>query len=101
MINEELRQEGVTDKDLRQRMHRKLNKYSYQNTLKGLIENSDELKFEKLEEKHIDPFVCLNGLNGKKGFIYKNYRDTARFRIMNNIKTYIKKTFDSCLRAEL
>ena len=38
MINEELRQEGVTDKDLRQRMHRKLNKYSYQNTLKGLIE---------------------------------------------------------------
>lgn len=42
-------------------------------TLKGLIENSDELKFEKLAKKHIDPFVCLNGLNGKKGFIYKNY----------------------------
>lgn len=42
-------------------------------TLKGLIENSDELKFEKLSKKHIDPFVCLNGLNGKKGFIYKNY----------------------------
>lgn len=42
-------------------------------TLKGLIENSDELKFEKLTKKHIDPFVCLNGLNGKKGFIYKNY----------------------------
>ena len=41
--------------------------------IKGLIENSDELKFEKLEKKHIDPFVCLNGLNGKKGFIYKNY----------------------------
>ena len=41
--------------------------------LKGLIENSDELKFEKLAKKHIDPFVCLNGLNGKKGFIYKNY----------------------------
>lgn len=42
-------------------------------TLKGLLENSDELKFEKLSKKHIDPFVCLNGLNGKKGFIYKNY----------------------------
>ena len=42
-------------------------------TLKGLIENSDELKFEKLTRKHIDPFVCLNGLHGKKGFIYKNY----------------------------
>lgn len=42
-------------------------------TLKGLIENSEEIKFEKLEKKHIDPFVCLNGLNGKKGFIYKNY----------------------------
>ncbi|MDO4962641.1 MAG: DNA adenine methylase [bacterium] len=42
-------------------------------TLKGLIENSDELKFEKLYKKHIDPFSCLNGLNGKKGFIYKNY----------------------------
>ncbi|MBQ9072432.1 MAG: DNA adenine methylase [Bacilli bacterium] len=42
-------------------------------TLKGLIENSDELKFEKLQKKHIDPFICLNGLNGKKGFIYKNY----------------------------
>lgn len=42
-------------------------------TLKGLVENSDELKFEKLTKKHIDPFICLNGLNGKKGFIYKNY----------------------------
>ena len=42
-------------------------------TLKGLIENSDELKFEKLTKKHIDPFICLNGLNGKKGFIYRNY----------------------------
>lgn len=42
-------------------------------TLKGLIENSEELKFEKLLKRHIDPFVCLNGLNGKKGFIYKNY----------------------------
>lgn len=42
-------------------------------TLKGLIENSDELKFEKLQKRRIDPFVCLNGLNGKKGFIYKNY----------------------------
>lgn len=41
--------------------------------LKGIIENSDELKFEKLGKKHIDPFVCLNGLNGKKGFIFKNY----------------------------
>lgn len=41
--------------------------------LKGLIENSDELKFEKLSKKHIDPFVCLNGLHGKRGFIYKNY----------------------------
>ena len=42
-------------------------------TLKGIVENSDELKFLGLEKKHIDPFVCLNGLNGKKGFIYKNY----------------------------
>lgn len=42
-------------------------------TLKGLIGNCDELKFEKLTKKHIDPFVCLNGLSGKKGFIYKNY----------------------------
>ena len=42
-------------------------------TLKGIIENSEELKFEKLNKRHIDPFVCLNGLNGKKGFIYKNY----------------------------
>ena len=41
--------------------------------LKGLIENDDELRFEKLEKKHIDPFICLNGLNEKKGFIYKNY----------------------------
>lgn len=41
--------------------------------LKGLIENSEELKFEKLTKKRIDPFICLNGLNGKKGFIYKNY----------------------------
>ena len=42
-------------------------------TLKGLVENSDELKFEKLSKRHIDPFVCLNGLSGKKGFIFKNY----------------------------
>jgi adenine-specific DNA-methyltransferase len=41
--------------------------------LKGLIDNNDELKFEKLSKKHIDPFICLNGLHGKKGFIYKNY----------------------------
>ena len=41
--------------------------------LKGLVENNEELKFEKLEKRHIDPFICLNGLNGKKGFIYKNY----------------------------
>ena len=41
-------------------------------TLKGLVENSDELPFEKLTKKRIDPFVCLNGLNGKKGVIYKN-----------------------------
>lgn len=42
-------------------------------TLKGLVENSDEIKFEKLTKKKIDPFICLNGLNGKRGFIYKNY----------------------------
>ncbi len=42
-------------------------------TLKGLIENSEELKFEKLYKRHIDPFACLNGLHGKRGFIYKNY----------------------------
>lgn len=49
-------------------------------TLKGLIENSEELKFEKLNKKHIDPFVCLNGLNGKKGFIYKNYTLEGTFK---------------------
>ena len=42
-------------------------------TLKGLIENSECLNFSKLSKKHIDPFICLNGLHGKKGFIYKNY----------------------------
>ncbi len=42
-------------------------------TLKALVEVNDELKFETLSRKNIDPFVCLNGLNGKKGFIYKNY----------------------------
>lgn len=42
-------------------------------TLKGLIENNAELEFSKFSKKHVNPFVCLNGLNGKKGFIYKNY----------------------------
>lgn len=42
-------------------------------TLKGLVENNEELLFEKLTKKRIDPFMCLNGLNGKKGFIYKSY----------------------------
>ena len=28
----------------------------------------DGLEFEKLSKKHIDPFITLNGLNGKKGF---------------------------------
>lgn len=41
--------------------------------LKGLIEPSDELKFEKLTKRGNSPFIELNGLGGKKGFIYKNY----------------------------
>ena len=41
--------------------------------LRGLIYNSDELKFEKLSKRGNDPFIILNGLSGKKGFIYKNY----------------------------
>ena len=42
-------------------------------TLKGLIETNEELKFENLSKKGNDPIIILNGLNGKKGFIYKNY----------------------------
>ena len=42
-------------------------------TLKGIIEVNDELKFEKLSKKGNNPFIILNGLKGKKGFIYKNY----------------------------
>ena len=42
-------------------------------TLKGLIEVDEELEFEKLSKRGRDPFVLLNGLSGKKGFIYKNY----------------------------
>ena len=41
--------------------------------LEGLVKNSDELKFEKLASKGIDPFIYLNNLRGRKGFIYKNY----------------------------
>ena len=41
--------------------------------LEGLVKNNDELKFEKLASKHIDPFIYLNNLRGRKGFIYKNY----------------------------
>ncbi len=48
--------------------------------LKGLIENSDELKFERLYKKKIDPFIYLNGLNGKKGFIYKNYSPKGTYK---------------------
>ena len=42
-------------------------------TLKGIVENSEELKFEKLSKRGNSPFIILNGLSGKKGFIYKNY----------------------------
>jgi len=41
--------------------------------LKGLIENSDELMFSRLSKRGNNPFIILNGLSGKKGFIYKNY----------------------------
>lgn len=46
--------------------------YSYVTT-KHLIENNDELKFEKLRAENIEPFIELNDLNGVKGFIYNNY----------------------------
>lgn len=41
--------------------------------VKGLLENSEDIKFEKLSKKNIDPFIYLNNLHGKKGYIYKNY----------------------------
>lgn len=67
---------GVVSKYFKQRGYNiianDIQYFSYA-TLKGLIENSEELKFEKLSKKHIDPFVYLNNIRGKKGFIYKNY----------------------------
>lgn len=41
--------------------------------LKYSIENNDEITFSKLEKKRINPFIYLNSIKGKKGFIYKNY----------------------------
>jgi len=38
MYEEALRRTGVTDRALRQRIHRKLGNYPYQDTLKGLID---------------------------------------------------------------
>ena len=41
--------------------------------LKYSIENNDEITFSSLEKKHINPFIYLNSIKVKKGFIYKNY----------------------------
>ena len=41
--------------------------------VKGLIEVDDELEFAYFKKRKVDPFVYFNGLNDKKGFIYRNY----------------------------
>lgn len=46
--------------------------YSYI-TAKHFIENNEELKFEKLKSEGIEPFEFLNNIDGKSGFIFKNY----------------------------
>ena len=46
--------------------------YSYV-TIKHLIGNNRELKFEKLSSNGISPFNYLNSIPGQEGFIYKNY----------------------------
>lgn len=46
--------------------------YSYI-TAKHFIENNDELKFKKLKSEGIEPFEFLNNIDGKEGFIFKNY----------------------------
>lgn len=46
--------------------------YSYI-TAKHFIENNDELKFKKLKSVGIEPFEFLNNIDGKEGFIFKNY----------------------------
>ena len=41
---------------------------------KAMIENNGEIKFENLKKINIDdPFIYLNNIKGRKGFIYKNY----------------------------
>lgn len=46
--------------------------YSYI-TAKHFIENNEEIKFKKLEQKGIEPFEYLNNIDGVEGFIYNNY----------------------------
>ncbi len=46
--------------------------YSYI-TAKHFIKNNNDLDFEKLKEKNIEPFEYLNKIEPKKGFIYNNY----------------------------
>lgn len=42
--------------------------------IKAIIENNTPLRFERLKANGIkDPFMYLNNLKGRKGFIYKNY----------------------------
>ena len=54
-------------------------------TLKGLIENSNELEFERLRKRRIDPFVCLNGLSGKKGFTLGKTRQSRFNKIFKRL----------------
>lgn len=56
--------------------------------LKYCIENNDEITFSKLEKKRINPFIYLNGIKGKKGFIYKNYARSG-----NKNKEYKRQYF--------
>ena len=67
--------------------------------LKGLIEPNDELTFEKLSKKGNSPFILLNGLPGKKGYIYKNY-SLKGTRKQENQRQYFSddnaKKIDAC-----
>ena len=67
--------------------------------LKYSIENNDEITFSSLEKKKINPFIYLNGIRGKKGFIYKNYSKSGTKR-KNFIRQYFSdenaKKIDAC-----
>lgn len=40
---------------------------------KHFIENNEELQFKKLKLEGVEPFKILNTIDGKEGFIFKNY----------------------------